>query len=433
MKRLISNGTLLGRGLKVIIGECAMTQVDTMKKLEEELEVINNSLIGKKKIEDAKLLVDLQTTNSKEIMFKAIKELFKFSKKTLKVLGSISTGVPVSGPTADDIKSMIKQEFTEILPGLLQEALNKHSNTEKPLEDGDEPQGTSHTLILENLHSSVDEEEAKEEAKISEQEWTTMVSKDVKKTLKDVPVLKARSTNGAAKLHFKSKEDRDQATEALKTRYKVTPKTEEIKKLDPKVTIYDLGADITTKELLEEKLLEKNDYIRDLKNNGETCKIIYVNEDDNFGVLQVSSKIRDAIKQNRDRVCIDLQVHVVKDRVHAVQCFHCQEYGHMHKSPFCKKTGLPATCFYCAGPHKSKECNEKKEKNKAAMKCSNCAKSRNSREKNKCHTHKASDALCPFFVREKERIMTRTAGYPEQAKNSYVQKAKELQRKYGRV
>jgi hypothetical protein len=416
---------------------------DTLKKLEDELEVINNSLQGRKSIEAAKLLTELQTTNSKEILFNAMRELYKFSKKTLKALESISTGAPVSGPTSDDIKSMIKQEFTDTLPGLLQEALKKHSSMEKPLENEDKAPETSHTLILENIPTSQNEDTAKEEAQISDDHWTTVVSKHVNKTLSSVPVIKARAANGAAKLHFKSKEDQEKAKEALQASYRVTSKTEEIKKLDPKVTIYDLSVDITSKELLEErktllekKLLEKNEYIRVLKNSGETCKIIYVdknNSSGSFGVLQVSPKIRDAMKQNRDRVCIDLQVHVVKDRVHAVQCFHCQEFGHMSKSPFCKKTDFPATCFYCAGSHKSKECTKKGEQNKDAMKCSNCAKSKNSREKNKCHTHKASDTLCPFFVKEKERIMARTAGYPEQAKNSYVQKAKELQRKYGRV
>ena len=104
----------------------------------------------------------------------------------------------------------------------------------------------------------------------------------------------------------------------------------------------------------------------------------------------------------------------------------------MAKSRFCKDKDKDPTCFYCAGNHSSKDCNTKKANKTKKIKCYNCSKSRNHSERNAATTHKASDTLCPFYVRERERVMSRTIGC-EQAKNSYLQKVKELKVKIGRV
>ena len=143
----------------------------------------------------------------------------------------------------------------------------------------------------------------------------------------------------------------DQAKEALQEKYKVTSKTREIKKLDPKVTIADIDSDVTSKEVLVDKLLEKNDFLKALHSGGGVFKVVFFDEKDRFAVLQVSPEIREAIKQRGDKLCLDLQQHLVRDRIHVIQCYHCQEYGHMSGSPFCKQKDSSPTCFYCAGPH----------------------------------------------------------------------------------
>ena len=392
------------------------------KKLEEELDVINNSLKGKKTIESASVLTDIPSNNSKDDMFNIIKELYNFSKKALLDLTKLKNLGVSSQP---DIQSLIKQQLTDTLPGLLQEALQKHSSLDTTVKDSiDVP--VSHTIVIEKLKSGDEEEQVE----ISEEEWTKVVKKDVKKTLKSVPVIKARSSEGSAKLHFKSKEHMDQAKEALQAKYKVTSNTREIKKLDPKVTIADIDPDIKSKEVLLEKLLEKNEFIKVLHSSGGVFKVVFFDDSERFAALQVSPEIREAIKQRSDKLCLDLQQHLVRDRIHVIQCFHCQEYGHMSGSLYCKQKDSSPTCFYCAGSHKSKDCRNKVERK--SIKCANCEKSKNRWEKSKCTSHKASDTLCPSYIREKERIMSRTAGC-EEAKNLYLQRVKELQRKYGRV
>ena len=424
---------MLGRGLKVFIGTCAMAD-GGVKKFEEELEVINNSLKGKKTIGNVKVLADVPTNNSKDDMFGVIKELYNFSKKMLTCLKDSKNTVP-SLQSPGEIQTLITQQLTDVLPRLLEEALRKHSESDSKLtekvEDVKRVPATSHTLAIEKIQ--VNEEEENEENRMTKQEWSTVVSKDVRKTLKAVPVIKAsHPLDGTAKLYFKSKEHMDQAQEALKLKYKVTSKTTEHKKLDPKLTISDLDPDITTADILEEKLFEKNDFIRDLKEAGETCKIVFFDDKERFAVLQVSSKMRASIRQNNDKVCVDLVQYSVRDRIHVVQCFHCQQYGHMSGSIYCRQKDSDPTCFYCAGSHASKDCNRRKDKKAGSIKCANCDKSKNRGERSKCTTHKASDTLCPFFIRAKERIMDRTVGC-EEAKNIYLQRVKDLQRRYGRV
>ena len=54
------------------------------------------------------------------------------------------------------------------------------------------------------------------------------------------------------------------------------------------------------------------------------------------------------------------------------------------------------------------------------IKCSNCYKSRNHTERTSATTHKAWDTLCPFYVKEKEMLMSRTMGCTQQAKTPTV-------------
>jgi hypothetical protein len=53
--------------------------------------------------------------------------------------------------------------------------------------------------------------------------------------------------------------------------------------------------------------------------------------------------------------------------------------------------------------------------------------------KAKASTHRASDELCPSYVRAKENLMSRTATVTEVAKNEYLQWAHNKQRECNRV
>ena len=75
---------------------------------------------------------------------------------------------------------------------------------------------------------------------------------------------------------------------------------------------------------------------------------------------------------------------------------------------------------------------KKKDKETKAIKCSNCSKSKNRSERDACMSHKASDNLCPSFIREKEKVIARTA-CSDEAKNFYRQMIRETKQRLGRV
>jgi hypothetical protein len=203
--------------------------------------------------------------------------------------------------------------------------------------------------------------------------------------------------------------------------------------LDPKITISNLDPEIKKKEQLMEELLDENEYIKALVDGDEPMRVAFLDENKHFAVLQVSTEIRGAIKRNNDRIQLGLQSHPVRDRIHAVQCYHCQEFGHTSKSEtYCKSKGSDATCCFCAGSHESKKCENKKNNKTNKIKCANCAKSKSNKERSAATSHKASDSLCPFYVRETEKMMARTKGCTEQTKNLYRQRVQELRTRLGR-
>lgn len=406
-----------------------------MKTMTEELENINRRAFkGTCTIENAKVIADITTNNSREHLFKVVKELFAFSKKALDFVQSSDVQPTLSGQDSQILEKIIKEQLTAVLPDLLKNAMStlppvaavqvqpESVHKEKPLP-------TMHTLTLKKKP----EEEEGDVQPITENEWHT-VRKDLRGSLKSIPVQKASLADGTATLRFVTKDHLDKAEKALANKYpkyNVSPKSEDQKKLDPKLSISDIHPDVTTKDTLLEELLEDNECIREL-NGAEKMKVVYFDSADRFAVIQVSAEIREAIRQNSDRVYLGLETHRVRDRIHVIQCYHCQEFGHISGSKYCKSKDSDATCFYCAGSHSSRDCRSKKDRKSEKIKCSNCAKSRGHAERSAATTHKASDNLCPFFVREKERIMSRTMGCTEHTKNLYRQRVQELKIKLGR-
>ena len=409
----------------------------TLKILQDELDLLNRR--GKSKpihtIESSKTFQDFGASIGREELYKTIKELYNFSKRAMEQVKIREDNAGGGSTNVGQLGDMIKTELASVLPGMLKTALADFKNSDDDQKvpcSHDQPKNVSHTLQLEK---KVDEsKDAMDPSEISKQEWTEVVKKDIKGKLKNVPVMKTSvskttSGNSTTKLHFQSKDDLDRATKALENKYKVTSKSEDKKLLNPKLTISGLDPDIKTKETLVEELINKNDFLVGLEDD---IKGIFVDDKERFGVIEVSTDIREAIRKNSDKVCLGLERYTVKDRFHVIQCYHCQEYGHTSKSDFCKSKEDDPTCFYCAGRHSSKDCQKKKDRDTKAIKCSNCSKSKNRSEKDACTSHKASDKLCPAFVREKERIMSRTA-CSEEAKNSYRQRIRETKQKLGRV
>ena len=211
-KQLRSIPNIAGTGI-VLLDQMSSSET-TRKQLFDELEVINtSSLKGKSTIESASLLLDIATNNSREDLFKIVKELYTFAKKTLSL--TLGPQANVNCVDSEALNNIIKNQLTDVLPGLLKTALQTTPNTTAALpvsktlkEDVTLP--PRHTLLIERKTDDEGDIEP-----FTDTEWSTVVKKNVKGVLKEIPVQKVSVRGGKPSLTFSDKESLDKAAIAL--------------------------------------------------------------------------------------------------------------------------------------------------------------------------------------------------------------------------
>ena len=438
-----------------------------------ELEQINTSFPrGNLTIADMKVFEDLPQGNGKPVLFENMIGLYSLCNKILSSNLDLSqVNVHVTKPyEAESSDVIMEKTLTKILPDiiapLILSALSKYaagSLTTNPVQEAKKEEAKKEEYELPETYSLIVQHKAtvSEDAKvedgepvpvavpISDDSWSVSEKSKVSQTLHGIPVKHAsKKPNGPATLHFSSKESMNEAHAKLTATgdFHTEERSQKRKKLDPKITLTKLDPAITEENLVAE-LLAKNHYLRDLApeesmkpkkekeglNVKPPLKMIFFERKEGrekYAVLQVSPDIREAIRRNGDKVYLGLGRSFVNDRIHVIQCFHCQGFGHMSGSR-CPLDGQPPICSVCTGRHRTDTCN--KRNNKATHKCNNCVRSNRPNIKAAAETHRATDNLCPFFVREKESMMMRTATVTETSKNEYLKWARDLQVKYARV
>lgn len=262
--------------------------------------------------------------------------------------------------------------------------------------------------------------------KIGKEQWKVVKSK-IRKKLESIPVDGTNSSAEDTSLVFKEKSHRDKAEEILRTDFDTTINTVTTKKLNPKVTISDIAGELTTAQEVYDEILRKNEEIREqVEVHQEELKVIFLHSDDRYAVVQMSKKIRELLRVKNDRINLDFQIHTVKDRFHVIQCYRCQKFGHKADSVLCpKKDTDEVVCSFCSGNHRFKDCQLKKDHKLDAKCCSNCKTSRSKIDQLNATSHTSGSYQCPFFIMEKERVMSRTAG-AENLKNEYSRKARDF-------
>ena len=262
--------------------------------------------------------------------------------------------------------------------------------------------------------------------KITDQLWTTVVKSNVRRKLQNLPVSNSYMTqNGVPTMTFPSAQTRDEAAKVLMEDFTVTSLSEPLKTLSPKLKILDVAQELIQEsdEHIIEELRLKNSCIDKLMSAGDELKIIYKKKEDNIVVIRTTRKIKEAIKAMNNRIYLGLQLLNVRDHIHLIQCYHCQEFGHYAGSIYCKSKEGNSTCFYCASTeHKSANCKDKK--NAAKHRCINCT-----REGRQQTHHKATDQLCPAVTKETLRTYSRTDGMDTESKNSYLKMIEKLRQK----
>ena len=164
-------------------------------------------------------------------------------------------------------------------------------------------------------------------------------------------------------------------------------------------------------EILKDAILKKDPLLRELVNdNQKLFDILFIKNSGSgtgFAVAKVDPAIRQVIKNNGNKIFIDMSACNVSDRLHLLQCYTCQEFGHMKNSEHCKSKDNPV-CLYCSLTHLSKNCPYKK--NKVEHNCSNCSKSSNPVIRNNSKGHTTTSIICPFVQNEAKSLINRTMG-----------------------
>ena len=258
-----------------------------------------------------------------------------------------------------------------------------------------------HVILIEN-----DEDENKA---YTDQKWNEVVSKNISKKLKGIPVDKTSvNREGKGCMFFPSKDAQEKAKQALDNDFKVVTSSKAKRSVLPKLKIFNV--DINDKDILKNCILEKNPEISGLLNNiskHSVFDVILIDATRKYAIVKVTPDVRAAIL-NKGRVYVGMQGLSVKDHFYPLQCYACQKFGHKQGSPECEKANGATTCLYCGkDDHKSKDCKVKKDIDQ--HECSNCVNSGNERYKNNAR-HTATSFKCPFVIRETNALNKRTAG-----------------------
>ena len=246
--------------------------------------------------------------------------------------------------------------------------------------------------------------------------------------LKGVPVLGTVENKGSVRISFQTDDQLQEAKEVLSPvfNHEVHTFTERKAMLDPRIALNDLDSDLLDeKMLLSEILSDKNEDIKKAHGQGGNIKVIHINRNGNFAVLQVSPEVRRVIASNKDKIFLKLRQHSVRDRFHVVQCFHCQEFGHVAGSMRCTKKDDAAVCAFCSGDHETRQCQHKRKNDVGKLQCVNCHSSGSREDRRHSKTHLASSTLCPFYINERAKLMEKTSGVSKDTKKGYRTRALE--------
>ena len=256
-------------------------------------------------------------------------------------------------------------------------------------------------LIVENSEA--------DDGNFTNEKWTDVVNRKISKKLKNIPVVKnVVNRSGKGCLILPSEDSLNEAKNALQDDFNVKTQEKKVNKIMPRLKIHNLNvSDCESKEQLLEMILTKNSAIRDGINGASTEKIsvTYLDKTRKYAVLKVIPKLREIIMKT-SKIFVGLESLYVSDYYHVVRCFQCQEFGHICDSEKCKRKETTPVCLYCAGNHRSSECNKKNSKEN--HRCSNCTNSSTFNIRSKAKSHTASSKDCPIYQREFERMKQAT-------------------------
>ena len=159
--------------------------------------------------------------------------------------------------------------------------------------------------------------------------------------------------NGNVHVHLPSEENRAKLEPLLNDKAFASNKIVTLKSKTPSISILDVKKFTTDEEFLE-KIKKQNPKIKQLMDTGSDFSIVYKRDPNNSNtgnkfyqvVARVSDEIRNAIRENNNKIYIELDAYRVVDRFYIKRCNRCQNFGHYEKD--CMND---LCCAYCSQTH----------------------------------------------------------------------------------
>ena len=218
----------------------------------------------------------------------------------------------------------------------------------------------------------------------------------VSHALEGVQIQDVRITNeGNMVMNFEDENSRSQAVAKLNA--VSTVKTKEVGKRMPKIMICNVHK-IESEDELIKTMIDRNPCLQNV--DDVENKITLLKSKPAVGgtvhhILKCDPQVRGLLHQHQDKVKLQWGVYTLRDRYHALICYHCLRYGHIAAK--CNHKEESVYCYRCGGLHSGKDCNSD------VKKCINCM-----RQKKECTDHSANDGCCPILRNELIKIRDST-------------------------
>ena len=203
--------------------------------------------------------------------------------------------------------------------------------------------------------------------------------------------------DGRITMNFENEKTRNDAALRIENISNITAK--KVKKLMPKIMICNVYKEEVEKEIID-NLIVRNEYLQGVDGIRDKIEIVFRKHaagDTVHYILKCDPLVRELIHKKNDRVKLKWGIYTVRDRYHAVACFHCQRYGHIEEKCPAKERNEDPICSRCAGNHRSNNCRS------TVKNCINCIRFRK-QEVN----HAVNERCCKVLEDEIANIRNRT-------------------------
>ena len=148
--------------------------------------------------------------------------------------------------------------------------------------------------------------------------------------LKSIPVKSYRATSHGSVVKFPHGKAKAEAKALVGSSADFTNvAVSEPKKMLSKMTLLDVPPSLPDGEIIS-GILDKNPQIKESFNAGHTLTLVFfrVRDGKKMAVLKMSPEVHNAIARSGNHVFLDLTNCRTFDRFWAIQCRHCQKFGH---------------------------------------------------------------------------------------------------------